>query len=103
MTLLEKITAAGGKLWRKGNQARFYFSNLEELYGLRTNNYKSGNVRSATLNGEKISNSRAHDIINMLRGKQVYIDAMKGELTIVSDLDGESHAIIEAAIRKSVS
>lgn len=69
---IEKMLAIGGQEWIKGNYHRIYFNNLEELYGLTVERYGTGNISSAKLNGEEISNSRAKKIQGALTGKFWY-------------------------------
>lgn len=54
------LKAQGGNLWEKARMSRVYFNTpaLCRIYGLELDFYKSGNVSHATLDGEKISNSR---------------------------------------------
>lgn len=59
---LENLIAVGGKLWQKGDAKRVYFNDLELLLGLEMEYYNTGNIMSAKLNGEKISNRQARDI-----------------------------------------
>lgn len=76
MTKEEKIEAAikaGGKRWQKGTMDRIYFN--APALGLECEYYKSGNVRSATFNGEDISNKKAG---GMLFAKS-YIDVVTWE------------------------
>lgn len=64
MTKEEKIEAAikaGGKRWHKGTMNRIYFN--APALGLECEYYKSGNVRSATFNGEDISNKKASGML----------------------------------------
>lgn len=56
---IEQLTQAGGTRWTKNGMDRFYFNNISELFGLSVSTYKTGNISSATLNGEPISNSKA--------------------------------------------
>jgi len=68
---VEKMIAFGGKDW---NGKRVYF-NGEVAYkaiGLTCENYKSGQIKNATLNGEKISNNKAFGI-----AKDFYFDIEK--------------------------
>src|SRR5690606_12460905 len=68
-----RLIAAGGKLWEKGNMRRIYLNDLVELYGLRLEHYNTGNIFRAELDGEKISNNSARQIVSMLKmGKLWY-------------------------------
>jgi hypothetical protein len=57
-TIIKTLTENGGKLWEKGTMRRVYF-NPETVMKMDVNHYNSGNVSSASINGEGISNSEA--------------------------------------------
>lgn len=61
-----RLLEAGGKLWEKGGRSRIYIngdSAIESVFGLSLKRYGTGNILSAELNGEKISNSKARKIV----------------------------------------
>ena len=61
-TIIEKLEELGLKHWTKGDNDRIYVNyahHFEEIFGLKLEFYKTGNIKSAYLNGEKISNSEA--------------------------------------------
>lgn len=64
----EQITSIGGNLWERGTKRRVYLNDWPTLIGLDIERYNTGNIRHATLDGETISNSRAHKLL----GAQVY-------------------------------
>jgi len=64
---------AMGSEWNRDNKHRIYFD-LRALYGLRTEHYKTGNISSATLRGEPISNGRARDLGTTLDFAKVFYD-----------------------------
>lgn len=68
-TLLEH-----GTLWEKENMRRIYLktSAVCTAYGLSCIFYPGGRVRSATLNGSPITNSRATRIIAMVQHSKLY-------------------------------
>ena len=72
--MIQKLEEAGFKRWTKGTYDRLYI-NATSL-GLEYETYKSGSIRSATFNGEEISNSRASRMLAM----KMYIDVTTGEL-----------------------
>ena len=72
--MIQKLEEAGFKRWTKGTYDRLYI-NATSL-GLEYETYKSGSIRSATFNGEEISNSRAGRMLAM----KMYIDVATGEL-----------------------
>lgn len=98
-SLLAQLTALGGKLWEKGSMRRVYFNDAHELIGLQYNTYGTGSISSATLNGEKISNSECKRILNRI-GK-IYFDLtdnkIRGTYTEPSMLD-EIAGIIRAKL-----
>ena len=60
------LTKLGGKLWEKGGIRRIYFNDLEDLMGLTVKRYNTGNISSARICGEKISNSSAYRMISSI-------------------------------------
>ena len=79
--IVEKLTAAGGKLWQKNGSSRIYFDyNLVlERAGFSANRYGSGNISSATLKGESISNSEAKRIVNAVYSRKFWYDLDDGK------------------------
>jgi hypothetical protein len=75
----EQLVNVGGSLWEKGAMRRVYFNDLIELFGLNVSRYNSGNISSASLNGEGISNSRAREIISSLSTGKFYYDLNSNE------------------------
>lgn len=76
MTTTTEMVAAlvnvGGSMWERGTMSRVYFNDLSKFFGLRVSYYNSGNVSSATLNGEPVSNSTARSLLRELDGKLWY-------------------------------
>ena len=70
----EQAIKAGGKLWGKYGKKRAYFNELENAIGLEINYYNTGNISSASLRGEKISNTKAGKILFMLNDAKVWYD-----------------------------
>lgn len=68
--------AMGFKRWIKGSMDRLYI-NVTRL-GLEVDYYKTGNVSSATWQGESISNADARRLL----GSKVYVDVNTGELNV---------------------
>ena len=75
---IENLLQVGGKEWQKNGMHRVYFNDLPGLYGLKVTRYNTGNVSSATLDGERISNSAARKMLNKLCGSFWY-DVSAGE------------------------
>lgn len=64
-------------------KARIYIDpeNMGEVFGLEINLYNTGNISSARLNGEKISNSRAYKMIQ----NKIYFD-IESQIFVGTDL-----------------
>lgn len=89
--IIEKLLAAGGSRWQKNGMDRIYF-NASQL-GLDYTCYKTGNISSATFNGERISNSEA----NRMYCSKTYYNVVTG--TVVSD-NNTLRAALEEVIAK---
>jgi hypothetical protein len=66
----DQMTSIGGNLWagRDGNKRRVYFNDWPEMAGFRYTTYNSGNISSASINGETLANGRAAQLV----GAKVY-------------------------------
>ena len=92
---VEKLTAAGGSEWESGDNHRVYFNDLPELYGLQAERYGTGNISSAKLDGQNISNSKARKIESGLFGGKVWYNVKTGKY--------ESKGLSESAAKKIIS
>lgn len=95
---IEKLKTIGSE-WIKGDYHRIYINDLPELYGLSVNRYNTGNISSANLNGESISNTAANKIISRLDGK-LYYDLNSGEFKWSYLNDDDAETIIAAIMDK---
>lgn len=68
-----------GNEWTKDKIQRIYFNNLEELIGLEYTTYNTGNISTAKLKGEKISNTKASRLASELSYAKVWFDLADGE------------------------
>ena len=75
--IIADLESKGFKRWQKGTFDRLYVN--ASVLGLECTYYKTGNISSATFNGEHISNSEGY----RLKAAKTYVDINKG--TIVSD------------------
>ncbi|WP_289932849.1 hypothetical protein [Lactobacillus delbrueckii] len=75
---IEALEKKGFNRWTKGDMDRLYFS-LEKAGALEVDYYKSGNLRSAYLNGERISNAEACRLLSV----KCFIDLKKGNELVV--------------------
>ena len=87
-----------GSRWTKGQMDRIYFNNLAELYGVQTTRYNTGNISSATLDGERISNSQAGRICGRLALAKVWYDISTTKFH-GKDIGQDDFAIIVANLR----
>lgn len=90
--LIETLEGMGANRWTKYDRDRLYLQKiLPEMIGLEIDRYNSGNISSAKINGEKISNSSAgrylagmektyYDIKN----KKLFVDTHRDE--VVEDI-----------------
>lgn len=67
-----------GADWQKNELHRIYFNDLPGLYGLKCNHYNTGNISSAMLDGEDISNSEAKRIEGRLSMSKFWFDFADG-------------------------
>lgn len=95
-TMIKKLEAKGFKRWTKGEHDRLY-ANVED-FGLELHHYNSGNISSATLNGEKISNSYGAEI---KRNTSIYLNVNDGELYLTDRANDEIVANVKAAIAEA--
>ena len=91
MDMITRLVQAGGKEWTGGTHHRIYFK-PQHILGLEVEYYKSGSLRNVTLNGERISNSKAGRIINA----KLYVNVPTGE--VVTDLEPEFAKMARIAI-----
>ncbi len=76
---LEKLIEMGANRWQKAGYDRLYLSGAgAKLMGLELYFYKSGNVSSAYLNNEKISNCESHRITGTY--SKAYINLETGKV-----------------------
>lgn len=75
----ESLITLGGSLWEKNGMRRVYFNDLPSLYGLKATYYNTGNISSATLDGDAISNAAAREIQSYLKNGKLFYDLVSGE------------------------
>jgi hypothetical protein len=63
-----------GKIWNQNGFNRIYFPISLDMIGLEVERYNTGNICSAKLDGEKISNSKAGKMITQLNSGKVWFD-----------------------------
>jgi len=89
-TQISALESKGFSRWQKGNMDRLYINSTR--IGLSCEYYKTGNIRSAELNGESISNCRARAI----KDSKNYIDVADGSIhTEHSEIRANIQAILD--------
>lgn len=76
---VEALVKVGGREWQKAGRHRVYFQDCARWYGLEVNRYNTGNISSARLDGDTISNSHARQIDTRLSWAKVYYDVGLGQ------------------------
>jgi len=73
---VEILTSAGGNLWEKHGKRRIYFDRetILESAGVKIDYYNTGNVSSASIRGERISNAEARRILGAYQTVKLYYD-----------------------------
>lgn len=96
---LDSLTSYIGNRWEKKGD-RLYLTDdfMLTAIGLKYECYKTGNICRATLNGEKVSNTKAGKIASFLRFAKIYVDLETGELMNA----GEYTASIAAAVNSAL-
>lgn len=75
---VETMIAIGGNRWQRNGMDRVYLNDWATLAGLETSHYNTGNIASASYQGEGISNRQAGLIATSLH--KVWFDAATGKL-----------------------
>lgn len=99
--------SAGGRYWETGDRSarRLYFNGLAGLGGWEITRYRtSGNVASARLLGEAVSNSRAAAALGALATVRVYYDLGARRLLRTGNVYARSRCrgLAEATVRRAV-
>lgn len=74
----DTMTAIGGNRWTKNGHDRVYLNNWTDFAGIETSHYNTGNISSATYQGEVISNSQAGKLLGCI--DKVWFDSADGKL-----------------------
>ncbi|MEQ2400174.1 hypothetical protein [Peptoniphilus hominis (ex Hitch et al. 2025)] len=88
---IERLINAGASRWTKYERDRLYIKRLADLIGLSYTKYNTGNISSAELNGETISNSECIRILAAL--DKAYID-LKTSTIYIDGRDDAAEVII---------
>ena len=94
---IDALEKKGFSRWTKGDMDRLYFS-LEKSGALGLDYYKSGNLRSADLEGERISNAEACRLLAV----KCFIDLKKGNKLIVQYGREEAQDVVRELAEKAM-
>ncbi|MFE4857401.1 hypothetical protein [Streptomyces sp. NPDC056670] len=75
---VETMTAIGGRRWQKNDMDRVYLNDWAEFAGIEVSHYNTGNISSASYQGDGISNSQAYKLLGSI--EKVWFDAADGKL-----------------------
>lgn len=100
--IVAKLLSMGANRWTKYGKDRIYF-NTEDFIknlGIERENYKSGSICWAELNGEKISNSKCGKILCSLNDVWFNVDTMKLESKVkLTWLDETAMELLENVVK----
>lgn len=74
MSIYSKKVAKFAREWSKAGAAKVYFTNLEELYGLKFISSESGKITDVTLDGESIGLPKGLILRSKLAFGRVWFD-----------------------------
>lgn len=94
---IEALEKKGFNRWTKGDMDRLYFS-LEKSGALELDYYKSGNLRSADLEGERISNAEACRLLAV----KCFIDLKNGNKLVVQYGREEAQDVVRELAEKAM-
>ena len=98
---IEQLVGMGGAVWERKEYTRVYFNDLTELYGLDISTYNTGNISTAKLDGEEISNTEARKIALRLVNCKFWYDMADGRFN-AKGLPQEDFDILTSAIREKL-
>lgn len=94
---IESLEKKGFNRWTKGDMDRLYFS-LEKSGALELDYYKSGNLRSADLNGKRISNAEACRLLAV----KCFIDLKNGDQLVVQSGREDAQDMVRDLAKKAM-
>ncbi|MDP9953116.1 MULTISPECIES: hypothetical protein [Streptomyces] len=75
---IETMVAIGGNRWQRNGMDRVYINNWAAFAGIETTHYNTGNISSASYQGEGISNSQAYKLLGSI--DKVWFDSADGKI-----------------------
>ena len=95
---IKALEKKGFNRWTKGDMDRLYF-NIEKSENLDIDYYKSGNVCSAYLDGERISNAEAYRLMAV----KCFIDLKNGNELVVQYGSEEAQDVVRELAEKAMN
>ena len=95
---IKALKKKGFYRWTKGDMDRLYFDIKKSGY-LDVDYYKSGNVSSAYLNGERISNAEAYRLMAV----KCFIDLKNGNKLMVTYGSEEAQDVVRKFAEKALA
>ena len=95
---IKALEKKGFNRWTKGDMDRLYF-NIEKSEYLDVDYYKSGNVSSAYLNGERISNAEAYRLMAV----KCFIDLKNDNELVVQYGNEEAQDVVRKFAEKAMN
>lgn len=78
---IKKLIDMGASRWSKGGRDRLYLNDsYEQLLKLKVSRYNTGNISSAYIGDEQISNTKAANFINF--SQDTYFDLLTDEVVV---------------------
>lgn len=75
---IETMTAIGGSRWQRNGMDRVYINDWAAFAGIGISTYNTGNISSASYQGEGISNSQGYKLLGCI--DKVWFDAADGKI-----------------------
>ncbi|MEV7654617.1 helix-turn-helix domain-containing protein [Streptomyces anulatus] len=75
---VETMVAIGGNRWQRNGMDRVYINDWAAFAGIETTRYNTGNISSASYQGEGVSNSQAYKLLGTI--DKVWFDAADGKI-----------------------
>lgn len=94
---IEDLEKKGFSRWTKGDMDRLYFT-VEKSEDLDVDYYKTGNVRSAYLDGERISNAEAYRLMSV----KCFVDLKNGNKLVVQYGREEAQDVVRSLAEKAM-
>lgn len=78
-----------GRVWEKNGMRRIYFNTdiIMDALNFKVDYYKTGNICSASYDGEGISNTQARKLMGRIREAKIWFDLADSKVHLKGDLN----------------